>query len=213
MTGTGSVLQTPLSTHQVLIRCLLQEHPSRSLSLMPCMPWLSPVEPDELFDLIWSIPPCCCDLAWAAHQMMLCLSVWPHLQPCTWGSLWKGWRELEFSPAGEEAEFSSHGLCENSDQQVAVLRRRSCCSLKWWGTSFWLQAVGARGVGWVSPGEWWCLGCFLSFAFLLAVLHSQLWKTPSNSQGCAGVNLGILVGLYFPCCVIGDLHPTMLSKL
>lgn len=47
---------TLLSTHQVLIRCLLQEHPNRSLSLMSSMARLSPVKPAEYFVPIWSIP-------------------------------------------------------------------------------------------------------------------------------------------------------------
>lgn len=47
---------TLLSTHQVQIRCVLQEHPSGSLSLMPCVARLSPVKPAEYFDLTWSIP-------------------------------------------------------------------------------------------------------------------------------------------------------------
>lgn len=157
---------------------------------MPCMPRLSPVEPAECFHPIWSTPPCCCDLAWAAHQMMLCLSAWPHLQPCAWGTLCKGWCELEFSLAGEEAEFSSHGLCESSDQQAAASRRRSC-SLKWWGSSSWLQAVGAWGVGWISPGQWWCLGCFLSFAFFSSCLAQPAVK--NTFQSCRAVLVWIWV--------------------
>lgn len=47
---------TLLPIHQVLMRCLLQEHSSGSLSLMPSMARLPPVKPAEYFDLIWSIP-------------------------------------------------------------------------------------------------------------------------------------------------------------
>lgn len=101
---------TLLPIHQVLMRCLLQEHASGSLSLMPSMARLPPVKPAENFDLIWSIP-----LAWAAQRMMLCLSAWPLLQPCAWGTLWKEWCEFELSLAGERGEFSSHILRESSD--------------------------------------------------------------------------------------------------
>lgn len=47
---------TLLSTHELLIRCLLGEHPSGSLSLTPSVADLSPGRPAERFGLIWSIP-------------------------------------------------------------------------------------------------------------------------------------------------------------
>lgn len=166
---------------------------------------VSPVEPAESFDLIWSIPLAAVSLpglhtrwSFASQPGLTCspvLGAPSAMDDVSWifpgwrrGWIFPSWSVWELRPAS--SSFKEKELLFSEVMGHQLLTPGSGCTGSWMGI----------------PGEWWCLGCFLSFAFLLAVLHSQLWKTPSKLQGCAGVNLGILVSLYFPRCVTGDLH-------
>lgn len=209
MTGAGAVLGAPLCSHQILIRCLWQEHPSRSL---PCTPRFH--QWNLLRVLIW----------FGASPLLL----WPCLG-CTPGEAlppslaspaalclghplqWMMW--IEFSLAGEEAEFSPHGLCGSSDQQATVLRRRSCCSLKWWGTSSWLQALGARGVGWVSleSDGVWGFSCPLHFYF--SSLTQPAVKNTFQAAGLCWCEFGDLGEFVFSTLCYRRFAPTMVKAL